>query len=80
MGHTFHLIDLVTQRAAVEAVLAGLSEDEKVSRLSTRGRLIATKMTNAQGRVFHFISPVGREAIFFLRDGRFVFVAHCATF
>jgi len=80
VGHTFHLIDLVTQRAAVERLLAGLSDDDKMSWLSKRGRIIPIEMTDTQEKVFHFISPTGREAIFFLRDGQFVFVADHTTF
>jgi len=80
VGHTFHLIDLVTQRAAVERLLAGLSDDDKVSWLSKRGRIIPIEMTDTQVRFFHFISLQGPEAFFFLRDGQFVFVGDHTTF
>ena len=72
MNETFDLIDLVSQRAAVERLLPGLRDDEKIAWFSVRGRITTVPKTKALAiTVYHFSSPAGREATFFLQDGRF---------
>lgn len=76
---TFYLIDLVSQCAAVERLLAGMSEVQKIDWLSSHGRLaLVSKHEGPQ--VFHFTSAVGLEARFFLRNGLFVFLGDHTTF
>ncbi len=53
MRATFYLIDLVSQCAAVERLLAGMSEAQKIDWLSAHGRLaLIPKREGPQ--VFHF--------------------------
>src|SRR5262245_38496551 len=77
---TFHLIDLVSQCAAVERFLAASSEDEKIAWLSARGRLQALPMSHGHKQVYQFTATTGLEALFFLSDGLFVFVGDHTTF
>src|SRR5262249_4008959 len=70
MQAPFHLIDLVSQCTAVERLLAGMSDAQKIDWLSAHGRL-ALVPTRQGERVFHFTSTVGLEACFFLHNGLF---------
>jgi hypothetical protein len=79
MTADFHLIDLVSQCAAVERMLASMSEPQKIDWLSSRGRLELVPMHNGP-QIFEFTSTVGREARFFFRDGFFVFLGDHTTF
>jgi hypothetical protein len=83
MRGTFHLIDLVTQCRAVEYVLAGRSDEEKIAWLSQHGSVVPLVEAREQpgGKpVFLFRSAVGMEISFFLDQGCFVFVGDHATF
>jgi hypothetical protein len=82
MRATFYLIDLVSQCAAVERLLAGMSDAQKIDWLSAHGRLARLALfPNHEGpQVFHFTSTVGLEARFFLNDGLFVFLGDHTTF
>src|SRR5262245_26989117 len=68
MAADFHLIDLVSQCAAVERLLGSMSEPQKIDWLSARGRL-ARFPVHAGPQVFEFTSTVGREARFFFATG-----------
>src|SRR5262245_26843095 len=71
---TFHLIDLISQCAAVERFLADSPEDEKIAWLAVRGFLRALPGGDGREQVYRCASPTGLEACFFLSAGRFVFV------
>ena len=79
MRATFHLIDLVSQCAAVERLLVGRSEAQKIDWLSARGRL-ALLPKHEGPQIFQFTSTVGLEARFFLSNGLFVFLGDHTTF
>lgn len=79
MRATFHLIDLVSQCAALEGLLAGMSDVQKIDWLSAHGRL-ALVPKHEGPQVFHFTSTVGLETRFFLRNGLFVFLGDHTTF
>src|SRR5258706_15388345 len=79
MKATFYLIDLVSQCAAVERRLAGMSKAQKIDWLSAHGRL-APFPKHEGPQVFHFTSTVGLEARLFFRDGFFVFLGDHTTF
>jgi hypothetical protein len=64
MRATFYLIDLVAQCAAVERLLTGVSEAQKIDWLSAHGRLARFPKEDGP-QVFHFTSRVGLEARFF---------------
>ena len=79
MTANFHLIDLVSQCAAVERILAGMSEPQKIDWLTKRGRVDFVPMRIGP-KVYEFTSTVGREARFFFRDGLFIFLGDHTTF
>ncbi len=81
MSGAFQLIDLVSQAGAVRNLLAGKTDAERLERLSGHGRLDILPITRPEEeQSYRFTSALGREAIFFLDAGRFVFVADNRTF
>ncbi|WP_431952845.1 hypothetical protein [Nocardia lijiangensis] len=79
MSTAFALIDLFSQGRAVERVLAGRRDEDKVAWLAQRGSLVPIETNDrATVAVYRFRSTVGLEAVFFLRQSRFVFMGdHC---
>ncbi len=81
MNANFHLIDLVSQAVAVQSLLRGMSADEKVAWLSSRGTLTPKPKTRADERqTFWFETTTGRSCAFFLDGDEFVFIGDHTTF
>ena len=75
------MIDLASQVGAVGRLLAGKTDSEKLAWLSGHGRLdILAREFADEKQSYRFTSTVGREAIFFLDAGCFVFVGDHTTF
>ena len=77
MAGTFHLIDLVTQCPAVERVLAGRSDAEKIAWLSQHGSIFPIIQSGhhpGAKQAYIFRSAIGIEIGFFLDKGCFVFL------
>jgi len=80
MSQDFHLIDLVSQAGAVQRLLAGKTDSEKLAWLATRGKLEPVVMTPDGRQTYHFESVTKQEAGFFFDAGDFVFVGDHTTF
>jgi hypothetical protein len=81
MRNDFQLIDLVSQAGAVQRLLAGKTDSERLAWLSERGRLdILPRRQPEEKQSYRFTSALSREAIFFLDAGRFVFIGDHTTF
>jgi len=78
MTEDFHLIDLVSQSGAVQKLLAGKSDAEKLEWLASRGKLEI--LPNPLKQSYRFESTLGREAIFFFYLGELTFVGDHTTF
>ncbi len=72
----FVLIDLFSQRHAVGQRLIGLDDDTKLAWLDQYGELV---MVHPHPLTYHFCSFVGLRAIFFVREGRFIFLGDHTT-
>ena len=81
MNATFHLIDLVSQAAAVQSLLRGRSAEEKIAWLSSHGSLTPKPKTRPdEHQTFWFETLTGRSCAFFLDGDEFVFVGDHTTF
>ena len=81
MAATLHLIDLVSQAVAVQALLRGRSAEEKIEWLSSHGSLTPKPKSRPDERqTFWFESSTGRSCAFFLDGDEFVFVGDHTTF
>jgi hypothetical protein len=80
MSQNFHLIDLVTQAPAVQRLLAGKTDSEKLAWLAARGKLEPVVMTSGGRQSYHFESVTKQGAAFFLDAGKLVFVGDHTTF
>jgi hypothetical protein len=77
----FHLIDLVSQARAVQALLRGRSDDEKLSWLASHGSIEPKRKVSVDERQsFWFVSRLGVECCFFLDGDEFVFLGDHTTF
>ena len=77
---TFHLVDLVSQRAAVREHLSGKSPGDILKWLAARGRVTRIPTRPGAPESYEFESVEGlRAAFFFDRDG-IVFVGNHTTF
>jgi len=80
MSQDFHLIDLVSQAAAVQRLLAGKTDSEKLAWLAARGKVEPVLMTPDGRQTYHFESVTKQEAAFFFDAGELVFVGDHTTF
>jgi len=71
---SFHLFDLVSQHLAVEQMLSGLTDDQKLAWLSEHGALAPIPQRPNWPSMFRFTSEVGAAATFYLDDGLFMFL------
>ncbi len=75
MSQDFHLVDLVSQAQAVQKILAGNSDAEKLAWLANRGKLeLLSSEFPDEKQSYHFESAIGREAVFYFDSGEFIFV------
>jgi 6-phosphogluconolactonase (cycloisomerase 2 family) len=80
MSQDFHLIDLVSQAIAVQRLLAGKTESEKLAWLAARGKLEPVVMTPDGKQTYHFEAVTRQVAAFFFDSGDLVFVGDHTTF
>jgi hypothetical protein len=84
MSEDFHLIDLVSQARAVQSVLVGTTDTEKLAWLAERGKLEPAAMRPGGRQIYRFESVNRQEAVFFFffffDAGEFVFVGDHTTF
>jgi hypothetical protein len=81
MSEAFHLIDLVSQAHAVQTLLAGKSDAEKLEWLACRGKLeLLPNEFPDEKQGYRFESQIGTEVIFFFHSGKFIFVGDHTTF
>jgi hypothetical protein len=74
MSETFHLLDLPSQALAVQRLLSGCSESERLSWLAARGKIVPIEMRIAGVRpVYMFESVLGLRCAFFISGDGFVF-------
>ncbi|MCB1044713.1 MAG: hypothetical protein KDC35_17350 [Acidobacteria bacterium] len=77
----FVLIDLVSQANAVQRLLVGLADDEKIRWLRRHGDVDEIpNLPHGYPRHYSFVTPVGKECAFFLRGDEFVFLGDHSTF
>jgi len=81
MSANFHLIDLVSQAAAVQSLLRGKLADEKIGWLSSHGVITPVpKRSPEVPQTFWFETRTGLSCAFFLDGEEFVFVGDHTTF
>jgi hypothetical protein len=81
MDINFHLIDLVSQALAVQSLLHGMSAEEKIAWLPSRGTLTpVAKIQTDHPQSFWFESAMGLSCAFFLDGDEFVFIGDHTTF
>jgi hypothetical protein len=79
MSADFHLIDLISQAGAVQRLLEGKTDSEKLAWLAARGKLEPVVMTPDGRQTYHFESVSKQEAAFFFDAGQLVFVGDHTT-
>ena len=79
-GDTFHLLDLTSQAQAVQALLAGRRQEEKVAWFAAHGKLAAlpTRTPGAK-QVYSFESNIGMQCLFFIDGDDLVFIGDHTT-
>jgi hypothetical protein len=77
---TFHLVDLVSQRAAVREYVTGKSPAEILEWLATKGRLNRIPSQPGFAETYEFESTEGLRAAFFFDCEGLVFVGDHTTF
>ena len=81
MSDGFHLLDLPSQAPAVQRLLQGLTEDEKLAWLAAHGQLTQIPIAIPGVRpTYNFVSSIGMECIFFIDGDEFVFVGDHTTY
>jgi len=81
MDSDFHLIDLVSQAVAVQSLLRGMSTEEKLAWLSSRGTLTPMpKVQTDYPQMFWFETMTGLSCGFFLDGDEIVFLGDHTTF
>lgn len=76
----FHLVDLVSQRAAVREHLIGKSAAELLAWLATKGRVRRLPTPAGSVETWVFESTEGLSASFFFDSGGIVFFGNHTTF
>lgn len=81
MTTTFRLIDLPSQALAVQRLLTGLPDQEKLAWLASQGRLSRVPTSGPGARpVFRFESSIGLSCCVFIADDQFIFLGDHTTF
>ena len=81
MSDGFHLLDLPSQAPAVQRLLQGRTEDEKLAWLAAHGQLTQIPIAIPGVRpTYNFVSSIGMECIFFIDGDEFVFVGDHTTY
>ena len=81
MPDTFHLLDLPSQATAVEKLLCGRPENEKLAWLSEHGKLnqLSTSISEVRGWYF-FESWIGMQCCFSINKEKLVFYCDNTTY
>ena len=81
MSDAFHLLDLPSQTLAVQRLLAGRPEGDKLAWLGAHGRLFPVEVTIPGARpVYRFESGLGMDCLFFFNGDEFVFIGDHTTY
>ena len=81
MSDIFALLDLPSQALAVQGLLAGRPEAERLSWLAARGRLVPVETRVPGSRpVYLFESVLGLRCAFFIDGEEFVFIGDTTTY
>jgi hypothetical protein len=81
MSGAFALLDLPSQAMAVERLLEGQSEEQKLAWLGAKGRLHLVPLDNqAHKPTYLFESPIGLRCCFFIAGDQLVFFGDNTTF
>ena len=81
MPKAFHLLDLPSQAFAVQRLLSGLSESEKLAWVGAHGRLNPVEVRFPGARsVYRFESVLGLDCLFFIAGEEFVFIGDHTTY
>ncbi len=75
---TFCLLDLPSQALAVQQLLSGRTEAEKLAWLKAHGRLVPVAVPNRP--VYRFESSIGLACVFFVDGEEFVFFGDHTTY
>jgi hypothetical protein len=77
----FALLDFPSQALAVERLLVGRPEDEKLAWLRVHGRLVPLLRAACNSRqVYLFESAIGLRCGFFIAGDKFVFIGDNTTY
>ena len=81
MSNAFQLLDLPSQALAVQGLLGGRPEEEKLAWLEAHGQLvpISTGVPGARP-LYKFESVIGLECVFFIDGDEFVFFGDHTTY
>jgi hypothetical protein len=81
MSDTFHLLDLPSQALAIQRLLSGQTEDQKLAWLSMHGKLspFVSPIPGAR-QVYLFESTLGFHCGFFFDGDEFVFMGNHTTY
>jgi hypothetical protein len=82
MAESFHLLDLPSQALAVQRLLSGRPEGEKVAWLAAHGKLSIVDTTHFPGArsVYRLDSVLGLGCLFFIDGDQFVFIGDHTTY
>jgi hypothetical protein len=80
MSDSFALLDLPSQTIAVQRLLKGRAEVEKLAWLAARGELSQVATLPNERPIYRFVSTVGMECSFFIAGDKFVFMGDNTTF
>jgi hypothetical protein len=81
MPDAFHLLDLPSQALAVQRLLSGRPEREKLAWVGAHGRLIPVEVRVPGTRpVYRFESVLGLDCLFFIDGEEFVFIGDHTTY
>jgi hypothetical protein len=81
MSGTFALLDLPSQALAVQRLLRGRTQEEKLAWISARGKVapIPTTIPGAR-QLYSFESHIGLQCLFFFYDEEIVFIGDHTTY
>jgi hypothetical protein len=81
MSDDFHLLDLPSQALAVQRLLSGRPEWEKLAWLSAHGRLVSIETrVPSDCPIYLFESVLGLRCAFFITGDEFVFFGDNTTY
>jgi hypothetical protein len=77
----FALLDLPSQAVAVQKLLRGKSDEEKIAWLMAHGTITRKpKLSEDERQTYFFQSSIGLECAFFIDGDEFVFIGYHTTY